>query len=130
MTDRAWDQGMAMLMVSFPDREKPEAEIRLRSKVYREALNRLSDETWLYAVKRVVEAEKWFPTVACLIDYASDAPSPQPKGLLPEDTRTIAEKRADFQAGFQGVFREELRKNGIDVDALVSQKAMPEVSKA
>lgn len=99
-----------------------------RSKILREKLNHLSDEQWRFTVELALERCRFYPTVVDLLEFASEWGGPV-KLALPEDTRSVEEKRAEFQAGFQGVFREELRKRGIDVEALVSQKAMRELSK-
>jgi hypothetical protein len=59
-----------------------EAVLTHRGKVYREALDGLTDESWLYAVREAVRCEKWFPSVAGLLDYANDAPPAPTAGLL------------------------------------------------
>ena len=123
MTDEAWIRGMGQLAACFPSAEESQERKAIRGQTYRQALNRLTDETWSYAVKAAIEHERWFPTVAALMDYANDAPAPEPKGLLPADTRSIEERREDFRRGFE-TFRKLFNEHVADLDALVESKGM------
>jgi hypothetical protein len=124
MTEQAWLKGMAELAASFPDRDEAPEVKAIRGQVYRRELARLTDETWLYAVRSAIQSEKWFPSVAALLDYANDAPEAPVKGLLPADTRTVEEKRADFREGFER-FRSLFKEHMADLDQLAASKEMP-----
>jgi hypothetical protein len=95
MQDGTWVKGMAELVVSFPAADQDQEVLRARGAVYRRELGSLTDEAWLYAVRESIRNERWFPTVAQLLDYAGRAPVMAPSAALPDDTRTVEEKRAD-----------------------------------
>lgn len=64
-----------------------------RGRVYREALNHLSDAEWGYATIEAVRTLDWFPTVKELLELAGSKPvedhgvSPQILAALPEEAR-------------------------------------------
>ena len=68
----------------------------IRSRCYRQDLNHLTDERWLYAVRQL-RGGGWFPSVQEIECAAMSMPATAaPRRLaLPEDTRTREEKRAD-----------------------------------
>jgi hypothetical protein len=82
MTEESWARGMADLSV-LPSATRgvpPET----RGRIYRERLGHLSDGGWLYAVGQALDSEKWFPTVARLLELAAEfVPSPAAKLLGP-----------------------------------------------
>lgn len=95
MRDESWVEGMRELAATFPDRDLPEAVLATRGDVYRRELGGLSDEAWLFAVRESIRNERWFPTVATLLEYAEGAGSPQPvAGLLPPHRPTEEEREA------------------------------------
>jgi hypothetical protein len=95
MQDATWVRGIGDLAVSFPDRDQDPEVLEARGGVYRRELGSLSDEAWLYAVREAIRNERWFPTIAVLLDYAARAPIAAPSAALPDDTRTPEEKRED-----------------------------------
>lgn len=95
METRAWVDGMRDLAVSFPSQDQDQEVLEKRGEIYRRELGSLSDDAWLYAVRESIRNERWFPTVAQLLDYAGRAPVMAPAAALPDDTRTPDEKRAD-----------------------------------
>ena len=92
--------------------------------MYRQELDGLSDELWLAAVRIAVQRERWFPTVASLLQYASEAASmPKSAGLLPESTLTPEERSAALRRGI-AVFRAELNRLGVEApEVLVAAMA-------
>src|SRR6185503_10169609 len=87
---------MAELVACSKDRDLTPETVAIRSRCYREDLNHLTDERWLYAVRQLRGAG-WFPSVQEIECAALSMPAPAvPARLaLPEDTRTRDEKRAD-----------------------------------
>src|ERR1700741_2138078 len=84
---------MKELAASFPDRDLPEAVLETRGDVYRRELGGLTDEAWLFAVREAIRNERWFPTVAALLEYSDSAGAPQPvAGLLEAPVRTEEER--------------------------------------
>lgn len=114
MEDRAWVDGMAELLASFPSQDQDEAVLAKRGEVYRRELGSLTDEAWLYAVREAIRSERWFPTVAVLLEHARRAPAPTAT-MIPSDTRTVEEKRADFRRGFEEQLRPALCEHGIHI---------------
>lgn len=90
MQDETWVKGMKELFASFPDRDHDEAVMTVRGEVYRRELGHLLDGTWLYAVRESIRKERWFPTVAVLLEYAEAAPSTAP--ALPPHRMTDEER--------------------------------------
>lgn len=120
MTNSGWLQGLKELLAAFPDREMAPEIAATRGEVYRRELNALTDETWLYAVGECVRHERWFPTVACILDYASDAPEPAKKALA---APAEFADREEFRRGFETIFKPALEAHGIDVNDVA--KPMP-----
>lgn len=87
----------------------------------REKLNHLSDEQWRFTVEVALERCRFYPTVVDLLEFASEWTGPA-RLALPDDTRTVREKREDFRAGFEA-FKAELTARGINVEALAESKA-------
>lgn len=113
MTDAAWIKGMAELAAAFPAKDQDQAVMATRGQVYRRELGRLTDTSWRYAVSQAVQHERWFPTVAALLDYATDAPDELPKaGLL---TQGEPVSREEFRRGFDEIFKPALEAHGIDL---------------
>lgn len=79
MTDEAWVRGMGDLALAFSGRELPPDLLKAKGEVYRRHLDHLSDEEWLGAVKLTLRNERFFPSIAELVSYAS-----QVTGELPE----------------------------------------------
>jgi hypothetical protein len=98
---------MRDLAVSFPSQDQDPEVLRVRGAVYLRELGSLTDEAWLYAVQEAIRNERWFPTVAALLEYASRAPQAPFRAdrALPEDTRTPeeiqAEKRETAKRGLE-----------------------------
>lgn len=111
MTEDGWARGMAELL-TLPERDESPERKAIKGVTYRRELDGLTDELWLAAVRIALQRDKWFPPVASLLEYASEAAGTLPRwNALPEDTRSIAEKRADARRGFE-IFRDELRRLG------------------
>jgi len=72
-----------------------------RAGLYREHLDELADAPWLHAVREAVRHERWFPTIAALLDYAG-AWRPPVSGLLPE-RRTPEEREEDRALARRGL---------------------------
>ena len=96
MTDRSWLMGWKQLQVCCREKDMTPEDEATKSRCYRDDLNHLSDERWLYAVRQLRGAG-WFPSVQEIECAALSMPAPAvPARLaLPEDTRTRDEKRAD-----------------------------------
>jgi hypothetical protein len=77
---------MTQLTASLRDRELTPAMAQARGDCYRQALARLTDEQWAYAVSESLRLLDWFPTIHELLDFAADAPPTAVHGLLPEKT--------------------------------------------
>jgi len=82
VTDRAWVEGFRELQLAYPNREQAVDEADGRSALYRRHLDDLTDEQWRHAVAEVIRAERWFPTVAALREYA--------EGYVPANVRLLA----------------------------------------
>lgn len=121
MTEEAWTEGMAMLAVAFPTREEDPRAAALRGRVYREALDDLTDGAWLTAVREAIRDERWFPSVAALREYA-EAAAPPPLAL-PAPQRTPeqeAEARSIARLGLELVkaaFRKALAAGTVKAPA-------------
>ena len=61
-------------MATLRDRDLDESMIDERAKVYREALNHLSERMWVHAVNSAVRTLDWFPTIHELLTLAESAP--------------------------------------------------------
>jgi hypothetical protein len=72
MTDESWTTGMHALVVAFPDREMNRGYASDRGALYRHHLNHLTDEAWMHAVSEAIRTERWFPTIAALLDLAGE----------------------------------------------------------
>ena len=94
MKNETWIKGMSELAANFPDRDLPEAVLATRGDVYRRELGDLSDETWLFAVREALRNERWFPSVAILLEYADGAGAPRIADLLPPHRPTEEEREA------------------------------------
>lgn len=127
MTNDGWLTGLRELLAAFPDRETEPEIAATRGEVYRRELNALTDETWLYAVRECVRHERWFPTVAAILDYASDAPEPAKKALGPPPE--FGDREA-FRRGYEEVFKPALKAHGIDPDAAVGRFPEAKLEKA
>src|SRR4030095_12131178 len=94
MTDKAFREGIAAMLVAFPDREKSPNELALRSQVYRRVLDHLTDEAFLYAVSEALRYERWFPVPSMLIDYSDDYVSNKalPEPRTPEQLEESRER--------------------------------------
>jgi hypothetical protein len=69
--------------------------------VYQEAVGeQLTDGQWVAAVRDVLAHERFFPSPAVLLDYASDAPA---RAALPPVRRTAEQVEADRAAARQGL---------------------------
>lgn len=121
MTDGAWLKGLGELLACLPAQDETPERKATRGTVYRQELDGLSDDLWLAAVRIAVQRDKWFPPIATLLQYASEAASaPSSKGYLPESTLTPEERSAAIRRGVD-VFRAELRRLGVpEPDALVT----------
>lgn len=108
MKDEQWIRGMSELAASFPDRDLPEQVLAVRGDVYRRELDHLDGDRWLFAVREAIRNERWFPTVAALLEYAESAGAPPVAGLLPPPRRTEEEKERDRQAARAAI--EEIRR--------------------
>jgi hypothetical protein len=71
-------------------------------RVYRETLDDLNPEAWVYAAREAIRRSKYFPTVAELLDYADDY---RFKGAaLPASTaRTPEQRESDRETARRGV---------------------------
>jgi hypothetical protein len=110
MTDQGWAMWIAKLVLAFPDREQSREQAQARAALYRERLDELSDEQWTFAVEQSIRRERWFPTVAVLLDYAAQY---QPVGTsLPPPRRSPEQVEADRAVAREGlrVIREAVSK--------------------
>jgi hypothetical protein len=73
-------------------------------------------------VETALQRCQFYPSLAQMLEFASEWGGTA-LAALPEDTRTVAEKREDFRRGFEA-FRSKLQELVGDVDALASGKAM------
>lgn len=127
MTERAWDEGLKYLLANLPGPEltQPMAEVRGRS--YREDLDHLSDDVWLWTCRQARKRFRFFPVIADLLALAEEAPRPHtlpPRPLTPEETAARrkelhAERMRNLVAG-AGVLRTEGNRLGVDVEPLVA----------
>jgi hypothetical protein len=113
MRDEAWVDGMRDLAVAFPTQDQDPNVLRARGAVYLRELGNLTDEAWLYAVREAIRNERWFPTVNVLLDYAARAPQPPSRTVLPDDTRTSEERRADAKRLLEQL-RQAIGQDGAD----------------
>jgi len=73
VTDEAWTAGMRDLVAMLPDASPTDEAVKEhRSRLYRQHLDHLADEAWLFAVAEAIRLERWFPTVAALWEYGRD----------------------------------------------------------
>lgn len=89
----------------------------VRGQVYRRELDGLADEAWFFAVREAIRNERWFPTVAALLEYAEAAGAPLAPvaGRIEEHRMTPEERAASARRGLE-LIREALKARGIDVD--------------
>lgn len=116
MTDEGWLKGLGELVACLPAQDETPERKATRGTVYRQELDGLSDELWLAAVRIAVQRERWFPPIATLLQFASEAasmPRSRSAGYLPESTLTPEERSAAIRRGVD-VFRTELRRLGIE----------------
>lgn len=107
MTQAAWVRGMALLVANLKAPELTSEMAMLRGDTYRRKLGHLTDDAWLYAVERALEEPGgWFPGIGDLLDFAARAPVMAPSATLPDDTRTLEEKRADARRFFEFITAE------------------------
>lgn len=120
MNDIAWAKGMAELLTLPDGGESPERRA-IRGVTYRRELDGLSDELWLASVRMALQREKWFPSVATLLEFASEAATALPRwNQIPENTMTPEERQANIRRGLE-VFKSELKRLGIEApDAFVA----------
>lgn len=77
MTDKAWVEGMALLLaLGLPGWPTEPKESDLRSGTMRPLLDDLDDAAWLYGCRQAAQREKWFPVVATLREYADEYQPP------------------------------------------------------
>jgi hypothetical protein len=77
---------MAVLVSSLRDRDLSTEMLEVRGASYRRALERVTDDQWLYAVEESLRLLDWFPTVHELLEFVSDAPAPTVARALPQRT--------------------------------------------
>lgn len=96
----------------------------MRGQTYHRLLAHLSDKAWFYAVDQAIEAPGgWFPSVGDLLDDAARAPQSEYRALLPADTRTVEERRAESVSGLKlvkGAYEEAVKDGRIE--AVVPRK--------
>ncbi len=109
MTDEAWVLGIGDLVLAFSGADVPPDMLKAKGEVYRRHLDHLSDEDWLRAVAMAVRSEKWFPSIASLVEYAAPV-GPQ----LPEAAAVaVYEEIADaFEDGFPMTAERVKEKHG------------------
>jgi hypothetical protein len=122
MTNKAWAEGYADLKACCTGPELTEGMAERRGSVYRQDLDHLSDEQWLFAVS-VARRQRWFPSIEDLLGYATECPPP-PRLALVADTRSPDQQKADASKGL-AMIQAELAKQGIKVGRAV--KSMPVV---
>lgn len=103
MTDEAWIRGWTELAATLPDKDQEPVVLGVRGQVYRRELGKLTDQSWLYAVSEAVRNERWFPTVACLLDYANDAPETRDAAMLKAYVPTDQDRDKAKEAARRGV---------------------------
>lgn len=122
MNEKTWIKGMALLVANLKAPDLTPEMATLRGDTYRRKLGHLSDEVWLYAVDAALEEPGgWFPGIGDLLDHAARAPVPAPAAALPDDTRTVEEKRADAKR-LVGVLRAAV--DGPDAPAVESSQGL------
>lgn len=62
------------MVASLPDRDLTPAMAKERGDSYREDLDHLTDEQWLFAVGVAKRSLTFFPAIKHLLDFASEAP--------------------------------------------------------
>lgn len=65
---------MVRLLATLRDRDLTDVMVEERGKVYREALDHLSERQWVHAVNTAVRTLDWFPTIHELLTLAESAP--------------------------------------------------------
>lgn len=65
---------MVKLLATLRDRDLTEAMVDERGRVYREALDHLSERQWAHAINAAVRTLDWFPTIHELLTLAESAP--------------------------------------------------------
>jgi hypothetical protein len=97
MTEESWIRGMAELSM-LPSKGTFPAQAQLLGQVYREELGHLTDEAWRFAVREAIRRDRWFPTVAALLEYSDEHVS---------NTRLLGPARPDGQRDLD---REEAKR--------------------
>lgn len=96
MNDHAWDEGMALFEANLRDRDMTPGMKALRGATLRAAMDHLDDQQWGAVVQEALRSPTgWFPVLGELEDYAARLPQHPTTTALPDDTRTLEEKRAD-----------------------------------
>lgn len=106
MTDKAWAEGMAALRLAGLSGWPSDARgSQARGRVYRDALDDLTDDQWLHAAREAARNEvQWFPTPGKLREYASSwrntrmLPAPSAEELEAADERARAAREQEREA--------------------------------
>jgi hypothetical protein len=121
MTDEAWSGGMAKLLLAFPMGDEAPGIKSERGRLYRDALDGLTDAQWVYAVRSAIEQEKFFPPVARLRELAVGCPPPSHFYLPTPKVGTDEERRAGIRRGVAEI-RAALAEVGVAVPSSESSE--------
>jgi hypothetical protein len=103
MSDAAWIEGMTQLVLAYFNADEAHEAKAARGKLFRQHLNFLTDEMWLYAVRSAIESDTFPPTIARLKEFAASCPPPEHAYLPAPRIGTDEERREAVRRGIARV---------------------------